>query len=105
MIAALVVVIVILSLLLGVSLFYLTRFSVTLLKFEDIISESLDALDESYNRISDILEKPVFFNSPEVQQVITEIDRVRGTFLMIANNLNSDEISSDVAPSEEEFNG
>ena len=101
MTAALVVVIVVLSLSLGVSLFYLVRFTATLLRFEDIISESLEALDEAYNRISDILEKPVFFNSPEVQQVITEIDRVRDTFLMIANNLSSNEISSDVTPSEE----
>tara|TARA_Y100000310_G_scaffold317205_1_gene369802 strand:- start:930 stop:1244 length:315 start_codon:yes stop_codon:yes gene_type:complete len=101
MITALVVTIVILLGLLGVSLFYLIRFVGALLAFEDAVSNALRTLDESYNRISDILETPVFFNSPEVQRVITEIDRVRETFLGIANNFTGDEVASGTVLPEE----
>ena len=57
------VIIVILSLSLCVSLYFVVRFGLVILKIEDAIEESLDVLDERYRSISEILEIPLFFES------------------------------------------
>ena len=48
---------------------------------------SLDTLDIKYKRISEILETPVFFDSVEVRQVISEIRASHEAILLIANKL------------------
>ena len=51
----------ILTLLLCASMYYNYRFALILLNLEDGIEDALDKLDEKYNSMSKILEKPVFF--------------------------------------------
>lgn len=78
----------------GVLFFFLT-FSVyfnyklgrIILKFEDSIEESLDILDARYSSMTSILEKPIFFDSLEVRQVIKDIKISRDSLLHIANSL------------------
>ena len=65
----------------------LYSFSIILLDVEDAIEESLDILDERYKNINKILQKPVFFDSIEVRQVIEEIRISHTALLTIANKL------------------
>jgi hypothetical protein len=55
----------------------------------DVIEEVLDSLDEKFKIFSKILEKPVFFDSVEVRQVIQEIKNCQDLILEIANKLST----------------
>jgi len=84
-------------LLLSISVYYNIRFGIIILNLVDSIEECLDALDEKFKTFSSILEKPVFFDSVEIRQVIQEIRSCQDLILEIANKLskfgrsNSDE--------------
>jgi hypothetical protein len=56
---------------------------------EDAIEESLDILNERYGKMNEILEKPVFFDSVEVRQVIADIRECHRAILIIANKLTT----------------
>jgi hypothetical protein len=56
---------------------------------QDILEESLDDLDKKYAVFSKILERPVFFDSVEVRQVIQEIKGCQDLLLKIANNISN----------------
>ena len=71
------------------SLYYNYRFGLILIQLEDGIEESLDILDEKYSSISKILQRPVFFDSVEVRQVIRDIRDSRSAVLYVANILGS----------------
>jgi hypothetical protein len=72
-----------------------------ILKTEEKLTNALDAIDEEYMEISKVLEKPVFFDSPEIRQVITSIDNVRNTFLNISSYIIEDYKDPDVSINEE----
>ena len=61
-----------------------------ILKTEEKLTNALDAIDEEYMEISKVLEKPVFFDSQEVRQVVSSIDNVRNTFLNISTYIIED---------------
>lgn len=86
---ALVVIIIILTLCLAVSLYYAIKFSLIILKVEDAIEESLDVIDERYRSISKVLEIPIFYDSPQIRQVVNDIKVTRDTLLLIANKFAS----------------
>ena len=65
----------------------LYQFSIVLMDVEDAIEESLDILNERYGKMNEILEKPVFFDSVEVRQVIADIRDCHRAILIIANKL------------------
>ena len=73
-----------LSALLGLKLY---QFSVIIVNIEDAIEESLDILDQKYNSMNEILQKPVFFDSVEVRQVIADIRDCHKSILVVANKL------------------
>lgn len=62
-------------------------FSIILIDIEDAIEESLDILDRKYGRMNEILQKPVFFDSLEIRQVISDIRECHSAILVIANKL------------------
>ena len=70
-----------------ISVMYNIRFARSLLRLQDNIEASLDVLDNRYNAIAQILEKPVFFDSMEIRQVVTEISKSRDAILYVANIL------------------
>jgi len=65
------------------------RLGRTVLLLQDAIEESLDVLDERFKTMSEVLEKPVFFDSLEVRQVIEDIRTSRDAVLYVANQLSS----------------
>jgi hypothetical protein len=77
----------VLFVLLIASIRYNVRFGRIIIDVQDAIEESLDVLDTQYNSISQILEKPIFFDSPEVRQTIENIGKSRDAILYVANIL------------------
>ena len=73
-----------LSIFLGWKLY---QFSIVLIDVEDAIEESLDILNEKYGKMNEVLEKPVFFDSVEVRQVIADIRDCHRSILIVANKL------------------
>lgn len=77
-------------LLLSLSIFLgwkLYQFSIVIMDMEDAVEESLDILNEKYGKMNEILQKPVFFDSVEIRQVIADIRDCHSTILTIANKL------------------
>lgn len=85
----------VLAIALCVSLFYTFKFARIILNIEKCIEDAISGLDESYNTMSDILEKPVFFDSMEVRQAISEISSSRDLMLEIAEKLTASVRNSD----------
>ena len=83
------IIIIVLLICLSVSVFYLVRFGLLILKIEDAIEESLDVLDERYQSITEILEIPLFYDSPQIRQVVNDIKRSRDSILKIAQSFAS----------------
>lgn len=81
-------IIAILAVLLAASLYFNVKHGLIIINFTESIEQSLDLIDEKYNSISQILEKPVFFDSVEIRQVIKDIDGVRDSLLIIANSIS-----------------
>ena len=77
----------ILALFLAISIRINIKLGITVLKIEDSIEECLDLLDKRYESISKILEIPIFFDSVEVRQVVSDIDGAREEVLRVANTL------------------
>jgi hypothetical protein len=65
------------------------RMSNIIVRIEDAIEDALDIFDERYQSLSEILEKPVFFDSAEVRQAIEDIESSRGAILYVSNILTS----------------
>lgn len=84
----------IICLLLSFSTIYLAikvyQFSLIIINIEDSIEESLDILNNKYKRMNSILQKPIFFDSIEVRQVVSDIKDSHDAILLIANKLTND---------------
>jgi hypothetical protein len=70
-------------------LWKLYKFSIIIINIEDSIEESLDILDQKYKSMNEILQKPVFFDSLEVRQAISDIRDCHTAILVIANKLTN----------------
>jgi hypothetical protein len=66
------------------------KLGLTILRYEDALEDSLDIIDKKYNSISNVLEKPIFFDSLEVRQVISDIKDTRDSLIVVANRLTED---------------
>jgi hypothetical protein len=84
-----------LSILCVIQLFFIVRFARTVFQFEDRIEIALDKIDESYGVISEILERPLFFDSPEVREVHRQIGTVNAYLLSVASDLANVEVEKE----------
>ena len=82
-------IIILLSLGLSVSIYYLIKFSLIILKVQDAIEDALDVIDERYQSISKILEIPLFYDSPQIRQVVNDIKITRDALLAVAKRFAS----------------
>ena len=82
-------IIVILLALLAACGYYLVKFSLIILQMQDAFEEMLDVLDERYRSISKVLEIPLFYDSPQIRQVVSDIKVTRDTVLLVANRFAS----------------
>ncbi|MAH43938.1 hypothetical protein CL614_09545 [archaeon] len=81
--------IILLVLLLSVSFFYIVKFGTIVINVQDVIEESLDLLDQRYESIYKVLQTPLFYDSPEIRQVLHDIEATRHTIVDIATALTS----------------
>ena len=83
-------IIILLLLLLCVAAKKLYTFSIIILGLEESIEDSLDLLNHHYGKMNEVIQKPVFFDSIEVRQVMNDIKQCHFAILKIANKLTSD---------------
>ena len=72
------------------STYYAIRFALLILKTEDAINESLDILDGRYKSMADILEIPMYADTPEIRRIRDDIVKSQEAVLYIANILTGD---------------
>ena len=77
----------IVTVLLGISVFFNYKFGRALIRMEDALETSLDKLDERYESISKVLEIPLFSDSPQIRQVISDIKECQNSILYVANEI------------------
>lgn len=77
----------IITVLLGVSAYYNYKFGRTLIRMEDALEQSLDRLDERYESISEVLEIPLFYDSPQIRQVVADIKECQQSIIYVANEI------------------
>jgi len=86
---------VILAVLLSISVYFNIKHGILILKIMDQIDISLDIIDQKYASVSKILEIPIFFDSVEIRQVISDIESVRYSFLDVARILTDEDEDQD----------
>ncbi len=75
------------TVLLAISAYYNYKFGRSLIRMEDALEQSLDKLDERYESISQILEIPLFYDSPQIRQVVQDIRDCQNSILFVANEI------------------
>lgn len=85
----------ILTILLIFAIYYSIKFAIILINMQEAIEESLDVIDEKYQKISKILEIPIFYESSEIKTVLHNLQDTRNSLLYVANKLSSIEVSED----------
>lgn len=65
------------------------RFGTMAKQWEDNIDDSLDMLDQSYRSLSQVLQTPLFVDSPEVRKVLADIAQAREAVLIVADALQA----------------
>ena len=78
---------VIVSVLLAFSAYFNIKFGRTLIRMEDALEESLDVLDERYRSVSDVLKIDLFYDSPQIRQVVSDIKQCQDSILYVANEI------------------
>ena len=69
--------------------FYCIRWAMIILKVQDSIEGGLRVLDEKYIKISEILERPLFYDSPEVRQVLSDLGETREMLNNVAKDMSA----------------
>jgi hypothetical protein len=67
--------------------FYAIKFALIIIKMQETVENALDTLDDKYGKINEILQKPLFYDSFEVRQVLQEIRGSHDAILIVANEL------------------
>jgi hypothetical protein len=65
----------------------LLRFARITFDIEDKLNDAVVTLDREVEIVSSILQRPLFYDSTEVKQVVDSIRNVRSTIISIAGNL------------------
>lgn len=89
----------ILTILLLFFIYFCIKFALIIIKIQEDLEYSLDEIDKKYNRISEILEIPVFFDSPEIRRLLQEIRDIKRIILEISarlSKINKKEIEKEI---------
>jgi len=73
--------------LIGIPAYFSIKFALIILRTQEALEDSLDTLDETHAQISTILDRPLFFDSPEIRAVLDDVRRARTSILTVANVL------------------
>lgn len=70
-----------------VAIIFLVRFGKMILSYQDSLEQALQTIDEKYSNISAICERPLFYDSPEVREVLNDIKATRDSLHRVAFSL------------------
>ena len=79
--------VIVLCVLLAVSIYKNIVFGIMILRIEDSVEECLDVIDEKYGSMSEVLKRPLFYDSQEVKSVVKDIGLVRDSLHAVALTL------------------
>ena len=88
--------IIVLAVLVVIQARFLFKFAKTILEFEENIEFALDEIDLCYAVVNEILEKPLFNDSPEVKQMHDQLKKIGDTILSVAGKIST--IEEDYSP-------
>ena len=66
---------------------------------QEELEYALDEIDKKYNRITEILDIPVFFDSPEIRRLLQEIKDIKRVILEVSlrlSRINKKEIEKEI---------
>jgi len=89
----------VLSILLLFFAYFCIKFALIIIKMQDDLEYSLDEIDKKYNRITEILDIPVFFDSPEIKRLLLEIKDIKIVILEVSarlSKINNKEIQQEI---------
>ena len=66
---------------------FLIRFGRIILSYQDSLEEALEVIDEKYSNISAVCDRPLFYDSPEVREVLSDIKATRDSLHQVAFSL------------------
>ena len=69
--------------------YFCVKFGLTILRVQDSIEESLDKIDKQYTIITEVLSRPLFYDSPEIKTVMEGVSNTRDAILEVANTLSN----------------
>lgn len=72
-----------------ISAYFNYKHAMIILKMIDEVEDSIEVLDSKYKSISEILEIPLFYDSPQIRQVHKDINECRDSVLRVASMLGS----------------
>ena len=81
---------IILTFLIAFFAYYSLKFGMIIIRIQDCIQDSLDIMDQKHMSITEILQRPLFYDSPEVRQVLRDINDARKALHTIAFELSKD---------------
>ena len=67
--------------------YFAVKFAMIILSVEDAVENTLDVLDARYKSISEIVEIPLFSDSPQIRQVHQDLKYSRDALISVANVL------------------
>lgn len=68
--------------------YFCIKFALIIINTQETVEECLSIIDEKYTKIVSILEIPLFFDSPEIKRMLSELKDVKLSILYIANKLS-----------------
>ena len=71
------------------SAYYNYKFGKIIIQMEDALEASLDILDERYASITEVLQTPLFYDSPQVRKVVEDLKKSRDAILYVANQIGT----------------
>ena len=69
--------------------YFCIKFALTVLRVQDSLEEAIQTIDEKYANVSEILSRPLFYDSPEVRKVLIEISSTRDALHQVAHDLSA----------------
>jgi hypothetical protein len=81
---------VILLILLIISLIFLRKFVQYSILFEDNINESLKQLDNCYDNIEKLLDRPLLVDTPEVKFILNELRKSQNVIVDAADRITKE---------------
>lgn len=93
------ILIAILSVLLLFFAYFCIKFALIIIKMQEELEYALDEIDKKYNRITEILDIPVFFDSPEIRRLLEEIKDIKRVVLEVSarlSKINNKEIQQEI---------